>query len=268
MSSAGILFLLIVLASFSGAKSSSAGNEPPSPKNLPSQQEVIDNLSKSTNFLSETDFGKTQPAASHLDDISHVLEFFRHWGTKSDQNPQPIVFPDMYLYGLTVDGWQLTQIADAVRANSEAQTTRWNDLLGNVLDDLFAKASFVDELIGENGGSGGWGGSGGTCAKGPLKQSVDTKRLATEINQGVLVTAITRDKDGKEVPTYEVWFCLKALINYQDRYDHFDRLSSPTERVLTPGNYAFWTQKGSNHGAMVFISDVGIGDRQIDLPIP
>lgn len=136
--------------------------------------------------------------------------------------------------------------------NFQAQPTKLNDVLGDVSDDLHAKISFASLFIKKEG-------IGGTPAP------------SITIDRGVLVTAATRDRDGKEVSTYEVWFCLKGLISYKDQYaDRFDRLSSPTDCAMAAGNYVFWTRKGTDQGPMVSINDIGANgeDRRIDLQIP
>jgi hypothetical protein len=144
----------------------------------------------------------------------------------------------------------LGQIADAIRNRAEAQP-KWIDVLGDVADDLHAKISFARLFI-------------------PKKGIGGTPSPPIDINEGVRVTASTLDKDRHEISGYDVWFCLKGLIDYPNRYDHFDRLSSPTKRAMAAGNYIFWTQKGSELGSRVIVSGIGDGDPQrwIDLPIP
>ena len=124
-------------------------------------------------------------------------------------------------------------------------------MVGDVAEDLHAKISFARLFIPKTGFGG-------------------TPSPAVNIDEGVLVTAATVDKDTKQISGYEVWFCLKGLIGYPDRYSRFDRLSRPTEQSITAGNYVFWTQKDSKLGSKVPINGIGDGDtkRWIDLPIP
>jgi hypothetical protein len=204
---------------------------------------VFDELSKNKTLLLDTDFGKREPAASYLSNISDCLLLY----------PQ-IYFPEQYLYGFAVDSWQLRRVLDAVQENPRVHSEEWTEALGDVAHDVCAKISFAERFLP------------------PPKTLGPEPKYEPEIfEEGVNVIAATRDKDGKEVSSYEVWFCLKGLINYKDRYDHFDRLSSPTDCEMPPGNYVFWTRKGSDQGAMVTVSDVGADGkmiRQIDLPTP
>jgi hypothetical protein len=89
--------------------------------------------------------------------------------------------------------------------------------------------------------------------------------------QRVELIVTTFDKDGKEVQNCEIWFVLKGWANYKDRYDHFDKPSSPASRDLPPGNYVVWTRMGSAEGAQVPLKDLGIDgqkSRAISIPAP
>jgi hypothetical protein len=235
-------FLSFVLAILCEAGSTLADDRKlPDPKHPPVQEQVYRELSDNTEFLLKTDFGEQETANSHLQKISRSLTFFGSFKFSAD-----------YRYGLAVDSWQLGQIADAIRDHTAAQP-KWIDVLGDVADDLHAKISFASLFIPKKG-----------IGEAP------TPAPAVNIDQGVFVTASTLDKDRHEISGYEVWFCLKGLIDYPDRYDHFDLLSSPTKREMAAGNYVFWTQKGSELGSRVIVKGIGDGDpkRCIDLPIP
>jgi hypothetical protein len=56
------------------------------------------------------------------------------------------------------------------------------------------------------------------------------------------VIARTKNYSGKEVPNYEVWFVVEKYGENRSRYRSFDTVSSPTNRLLSPGNYFFWTR--------------------------
>jgi hypothetical protein len=126
---------------------------------------------------------------------------------------------------LAVDAWQLRCVADEIRAGHDAQPKKWIDVIKDVESDVIAKTNYM-YLVNIRT----------DIYRGPPEFSIPIP--------DILTTVTTRDKDGKEVSNCEVWYCLKALINYKDRYYHFDQLSSPTVDSLAPGNYVFWTQKG------------------------
>jgi hypothetical protein len=237
-----VLLLSIALMSSAGIIK---GDEPPARNQLPEQGTVTHDIIENASSLSKTDFGKIEPAASDLASISWNAEYFKR------------IWPaDEYLYGLAVDNWQLRQIATAIQQKSKPDFEQWAEQIADVRDDVSAKVHLILKRH-----------------KGVIALSPDgwipapTHEL---VNYTVKVTATTLDKDGKEVSNYEVWFCLKGLINYKDRYDRYDRLSSPTERKMAPGNYVFWARKGSDEGAKVVIKGIGYDgqDRKIDLPTP
>jgi hypothetical protein len=89
-----------------------------------------------------------------------------------------------------------------------------------------------------------------------------------------MVRVVVHTKSGtEEVSGYEVKYILKGLDGVLDRDYHtnrFDRLSSPTEKLISPGRYYFWPLKeGQSCGEKVVVSpgDDGKGDKDIDLPI-
>jgi hypothetical protein len=232
--------LSVVVAVLSAAMTTLADDRrPPDREHPPSQEEIYHELSSNTEFLLKSDFGTQETANSNLQRIAGSLMSFGSFNFSAD-----------YRYGLAVDSWQVGQITAAVRDNAKVQP-KWIDVLGDVADDLHTKISFARLFIPKTG-------IGGTPAP------------AVNINEGVLVTASTLDKDRHETSGYEVWFCLKGLIDYPDRYDHFDLLSSPTKREITAGNYVFWTKKGSDQGSRVIVKGIGDGEpeRRIDLPTP
>jgi hypothetical protein len=251
-----VLLLLVLLTSFVGPWAITA-DEPPAPKKLPPQETAFRGLTENASALLKTDFGKTQPTASDLEFISSSA---KHIAPYLSGSVPTIRFSDEYLYGIAVDSWQLWQIASAIQDKSEPNFKEWAQQISDVRDDVYEKFNAASRQFVE-----------GFPITGTPPETWSTPRaIHVYIDRAVTVTATTLDKDGKEVPTYEVWFCLKALINYKDRYDHFDRLSSPTDRKMVPGNYFFWTRKGSDEGAKIVINGIGNNDddRKIDLPTP
>jgi hypothetical protein len=249
----------IALMSFAGARIIKA-DEPPAKDKLSSQDTVFRELIENASALLATHFGKSEPAASDLASISSYAKYFESFAAGSDPVHYRIIFSDKYLYGFAVDNWQLQQIAKAIQEKSERNFKEWAQQISDVRNDVVTKVSSARwkfEHESEN-----WG----IRTFGPSIAIIH----GVSIDQTVTVTAATLDKDGKEIPNYEVWFCLKALIKYKDRYDHFDRLSSPTDRAMVPGNYIFWAKKGLNEGAKIVITGIGDDghDRTIDLPTP
>ena len=254
-----VLLFLIAQMSLAGAVSVTA-DEPPKKEQLPHQDTLFDELIENSSALLKTDLGKSEPAASDLASISKSASDFKGFAAGSYPVHYRIIFSAGYLYGIAVDNWQLQQIAKAIQENSERNFKEWAQQISDVRNDVVTKVSSARwkfEHESEN-----WG----IRTFGPSIAIIH----GVSIDQTVTVTAATLDKDGKEIPNYEVWFCLKALINYKDRYDHFDRLSSPTDRVMVPGNYTFWARKGLNEGAKILITGIGHDglDRKIDLPTP
>ena len=56
------------------------------------------------------------------------------------------------------------------------------------------------------------------------------------------VIARTKNYSGREASNYEVWFVVEKFRENTSRYRSFDTVSSPTNRLLSPGNYFFWTR--------------------------
>jgi hypothetical protein len=83
----------------------------------------------------------------------------------------------------------------------------------------------------------------------------------------VKIKVTTRDRLKKEANGYEVWFAPKVLFEENHQYFRFDRPSSPTDYLLPPGNYVFWSRSGSVQGPIRYLKDVGIDgltERSVD----
>jgi hypothetical protein len=83
----------------------------------------------------------------------------------------------------------------------------------------------------------------------------------------VKIKVTTRDRLKREANGYEVWFAPKVLFEENHQYFHFDSPSSPTDYLLPPGNYAFWSRSGSVQGPIRYCEDVGIDgltERSVD----
>jgi hypothetical protein len=83
----------------------------------------------------------------------------------------------------------------------------------------------------------------------------------------VKIKVTTRDRLQREANGYEVWFAPKVLFEENHQYFRFERPSSPTEYLLPPGNYAFWSRGGSVQGPIRYCKDVGIDgltERSVD----
>ena len=116
------------------------------------------------------------------------------------------------------------------------QKARLNQLLDDVSSDLSDKVSFA--------------------GKNPSDPFTPVKIKVT-----------TRDRLKKEANGYEVWFAPKVLFEENHQYFRFDRPSSPTDYLLPPGNYAFWSRTGSVQGPIRYCTDVGIDgltERSVD----
>jgi hypothetical protein len=247
MARARAILLSPLVAVLCAARISLGDSEPPDPRYPPSQQEIYGELLDNTLFLARTDFGKTE--ASRLREIFDYLRFFHFFK-----------FSEVYRYGLAVDSWQLGKVAGAIRKQVEVQPKWADDVLEDVADDIHAKMSFAGRFIPQTA-PGSSPAPTSTPPPGPPSVNVEG---------GVVVNAETLDQNKQEVSGYEVWFCLKGLIGHPDRYNRFDRLSSPTGQPMAAGSYVFWTQKGSAQGGKVIINDIGVDakDRWIDIPIP
>jgi hypothetical protein len=216
------------------------------------EEEIYNKLTLTAAELSGTNFGKSHAVAGNLDEIK---EFAKILPTLFDpvEPGQRNHLEFEYLLALTVDAWEMENVVTSVRDNGLSDSDRLSEQISDVRDDLafkYGNAAF-------HGLVGGGDNRGDTSAHYYSGESIS-------------VEVTTRDKDGKEVQNCEVWFCLKGLLNYKDRYDHFDRPSSPTTRSLLPGNYVFWTQMGSAEGARVPLKDFGIPwrGRKISIPAP
>lgn len=203
-------------------------------------------LLEATDALSHTEYGKSSQVAENLGEISWSAEYlskivrrFEAFGPEAEAKKRE------YLIGLTIDAWEMKNVTTDVKGNGPPDPERWSGQISDVRADLRSKLEF---------------------------SSNPTFILLRDFGrQGVAVHITTRARDGAEVQNCEVWFVLKGLINYKDRFDHFDQPSSPTSRWLPPGNYVIWTRKDSVDGPLVSLKDLGIDrqpSRDISIPAP
>jgi hypothetical protein len=211
--------------------------EPP-PKEPVTQKKIFARLLQNTRILVNSSFGKSEPGVA--DNLQSI------WTTASslEEFAEPVPdIPSEYLLGLAIDAWQINTVVEGISGKGTPEPLRWAELIKDVADDLRAKIHFAEPHLGDINPSDAFG--------------------------NVTVQVTTRDKEAKEVSNYEVWYCLKGLVNYKDRYDHFDNLSSPTSRPIPPGNYMMWTRKDSKDGPLEPANDIGSDGqsrRSIDLP--
>ena len=211
----------------------------PKPRNPPTttvtQKKVFAPMLRHVQTIQNTNFGHLPTVAPRLQEIAGFARNLQKITTGSK-------IPSLYSDALISDAGELGNVAHTVSAKAlgVGEQTRLMQAFDDVHSDLSAKARFAEQ---------------------------NPSQPFASVN----VTVITRNKDGKEVSNYEVWYCLKGLVNYKDRYDHFDQLSSPTSNPLPPGNYTIWTRKGSIDGPLMPAKDVGSDgrrERSIDLPTP
>lgn len=254
-----LVFFFGVRVSFGG------GNDPPSPKEVPSFDNIYDALVKNNTFLLKSEFGKENLDVQSIGEWLWVFRSFRRESAR---------FSEEYQYGLAVDSWQLGTVADDIRQNPRVSKKEWTAAITDVALDLNVKRINAER----SDGIAEWE---SVPARDPWRPTYPPLPAPPQpsphppqpreyCDTPDRVTVRTTDRDGKEVSNYEVWYCLKGLINYKDRYNRFDQLSSPSSCLMAAGNYVFWTQKGSAQGSMVVINGIGadIEDRNIDLPTP
>jgi hypothetical protein len=236
------LSFLIVLALFHGITTISAC-EPP--RERWTKDDIFRELRKSTEMLLDTDFGKSQ--AVNLQGILKNAQYLeKELNKQPDILKEPSQFLQMYLLQLTTDAWQMRGLADAV-TKTPPDTVHGSQIISDVTNDIFAKAQYgqsgdFSQLMAVYGG------------EHPTPTPGETLRNPFS---GVNVKIVTLDKNGNEVRNCEVWFCLKGVLPYKDRYVRFDKLSSPSSQVLPPGNYVIWTRKDLLDGPQAFVQDVG-----------
>jgi erythritol transport system substrate-binding protein len=147
-----------------------------------------------------------------------------------------------YLYGLTVDAWELANAAIAAFVLGPG-AAGWEQLAANVQQIASSVRSKVERA----------------------------ERNPADPFAKVAVKVVTKDTSNAEVLGLDVTYCLKGLMPYPDRYHSFDHFSSPTTQGIPPGNYEIWASRAGKKGAYKDVDDVG-GDgeseKSIDVAAP
>lgn len=95
------------------------------------------------------------------------------------------------------------------------------------------------------------------------------RNSADGLGREVGVVVCTKN-DGQEASGFEVWYVPLGMLSVEGRHRRFDKLSSPTDRTLSPGVYALWLKRNNEASDPVPMEIGGKGDPEIqfDLPVP
>jgi hypothetical protein len=239
--------------------------EPPSETSM-TPEETFATLLTNARKIQNSNFGKRPKMARLLGEIVRSVQKLRQF-SRVRRN-----ISSSYLYGLTVDAWELGNVAAAISEKSvffrpiPDRTT-----VGENSFSIFFAAPDDDH---DPGGKGSMSrdtrifstrAAGGSEA---LSESVNdvhsdlsaktrfAEKNPTDPFKSVTVNVRTR-KEKNELSGYEVWYSLKGLLRYPDRLRQFDQESSPTSCPLPPGNYVLWTRDGSAEGTPRRLGDLG-----------
>jgi hypothetical protein len=95
-----------------------------------------------------------------------------------------------------------------------------------------------------------------------------TTGLAGAGLRNVNVTARTM-RGAREEPGHVVWYVARGWSEVPERYARFDRLSSPTEQRVAPGNYFMWAgDKAGRRRQPIVVGGHGRSRQTVDLPLP
>jgi hypothetical protein len=86
----------------------------------------------------------------------------------------------------------------------------------------------------------------------------------------VRVSVNTIGRGGRGVHGCEVWYVPYAWQDDTSRRERFDKLSTPTSKLLSVGHYVMWTRSSGKEGERKPVSpgDDGKADKEVDLPAP
>jgi hypothetical protein len=241
------------------------------------QEVVFATLRKNVEKIQNSNFGKKPKIALRLQEIKALVRKLERYS--SGQR-----ISDPYLFGLTVDAWNLEKVAAAasgkytffpsisppsiVAENSfflfsaphgdhdsreKASTHRNNQVFAtNAAGGIEKLTQLLYDVLSD------------LIAKARFAE----KNPSTPFKSVFVNVSTLNGKN--ELGGYEVWYSLKGLLEYPDRHRHFDRVSSPTSCPLPPGNYMLWTRGGSAAGPQSPLGDLGSDGRpvrSVSLPV-
>jgi hypothetical protein len=244
-----------------------ADQRPPSPPREPlSQEKVFEAIQNNVAKIREVKpfLSKVEAAKSLLNKVSDSAKEL-----KDEVDRRKINLSKEYRMSLTDDAFALELSAyelGKIKEFDAKSTQKVVRRLQDVVSDLELKVkNFKPKSPPER--SRGEGRSG---QPGGARLAVNTM-LDDPPNEGVLVVVTTKDRSGKEVQNYSVWYVAKAMEDFLERYARFDQLSSPTEKVILVGNYLMWTQapdKTLGDKIPVNAGDDRKREKRVDLFVP
>lgn len=85
----------------------------------------------------------------------------------------------------------------------------------------------------------------------------------------ITVTATTLDGSAPK-QGYEVWCVVEAWRDDPAKQERFNKLSTPTDKILAPGYYVMWTCKSKKDGDKkpVKVEGASFDKQGVDLPVP